>query len=71
MMLEKTHEKGLFIKEEILKISFSKKSLEDLVSAYDKRDQYNVKSGYYMALHMKLHDMPSSCDNNSKWWNHF
>ncbi|KAH9781470.1 hypothetical protein KPL71_008488 [Citrus sinensis] len=51
--------------DQILKLPLPKRPLEDqLVWSYDKRDQYQVKSGYYVALRLKLKDLPSSSSPN-------
>ena len=64
-----------FLKEDatqILKIPLPKRPLEDqLVWAYDKRGQYRVKSGSYVALRLKLKDLPSSSSTNTEWWKYF
>lgn len=58
--------------DQILKLPLPKKPLEDqLVWSYDKRDQYQVKSGYYVALRLKLKDLPSSSSPNIGWWKFF
>lgn len=57
---------------QILKIPLPRRPLEDqLVWTYDNRGQYKVNSGYYVAFHMKVKDMPSTSSNHTRWWKVF
>lgn len=49
----------------VLTIPLPRRPLKDqLVWTHDKRGQYKVNSGYYVAFHMKVTDMSSASSNH-------